>query len=234
MRPRRCSREGEAAGRCGRKGASRGGACEPRRETPTVPPVSRLEGDKLLLAVLNDPNRGLDRSERGKIRELLAGAAFSLESRSLGAWARYKTRALLGLPHPSNPALVLTADTELTSLEYHLLKHRLDGSWHQDTTPAEYLAGVRLAATHSQALLHVGRAEFKYPNTSATRALPRAATQTPTNAMPPVPRADLRAGRCIFVVYDPDRSKYVSGYTMDPAEAEEELAKWKGRRKFSP
>jgi hypothetical protein len=182
-----------------------------------------------MLDVIDAPQRkGLSASQRQQVLAHVARAPFSQDVRPLKAWARLASGRLTGKPHPSQPNQVVSEDTELTSVEYHVLKHTtLDDSWPPGTTPAEYLDDIRAAIRHISATLDVGRERVTYPNRTQ-RMAPRAATRTDVQALPAL-KVTVGAGTCIFVVYDPERAKILSGYRLATDDAEDTLAKWKPR-----
>ena len=137
----------------------------------------------------------------------------------------------IGQPHPTFPSEMVREDTELTSIEYHLLKHTLDHCWQQGTTPTEYLADIRAAVLHGAAILDVGGDRVHYPGGQERRAS-RAATRTDAQSLfstLPAAKLEVMVGRCVFVIYDPVRAKLLSGYTMPSKEAGNRVAMWTPR-----
>ena len=187
--------------------------------------------DKIMIAVIDGRQPpGVTDTEKRQIIETIAAAVFSDEEQTLRYWARVAAGKFVNRAHPSRQGELLQEDTVLTSAEWHVLKHTLDQGWPEGTTPAEYIGDIVAAVNHAGALLDLGRAMVRYPDRTE-RMAPRAATQTDVRAITNV-KATQEPGTCVFVVYDPGRSKILSAYRLPRSEAEEALAKWKPRRKL--
>jgi hypothetical protein len=176
-----------------------------------------------MLNVIDQRQVDVTANDRRTIIARIADAPFSVDVRPLKEWARIALSSFVGMPHPSRPSQPMDAETELTSVEYHVLKHTLDGGWPPGTTPDEYIRDIRTAVRDVAAKLDLGRQRLNYRGI-AERMAPRAATRTDVFK---TTRAE--SDMCTMVVYDPGRSKVCSGYRLTNDDAEDTLAKWNPR-----
>lgn len=183
-------------------------------------------------ALLDDANVPFSAARRSVIVRKMRSAPFSEDSFPLRKWARMSLPAYLGKPHPSMPSTPVDASTDLTSLEWHTLKHTADGGWAVGTTPAQYLQDIRVAVDLATNV-DVVRTSKTYPNSQATSSADQAATRTPTtaaNGKQTFSKATVDPTRTIIVIYDARRGCVCTGYSTTASEAEQTLARWKPRR----
>jgi len=186
----------------------------------------------MMLRVIDGQQSELSKDEVKAALKCISDAAFSADVRSLEQWAGPAPATFVGLPHPSRPNETISATTQLNSLEFHLLKHRLDGSWAANTTTEEYIRDIRNACLHPAAVLDLGRDAKRYPGSNASRSFPRACTRVESDAPPRLVRVNSEKGTCVLVIYAPDLSRIVSSYRGRSADAERRLAAWKPRHTF--
>lgn len=178
--------------------------------------------------LVDDSSFALNSADRKTVVAQIVGAPFPATLRPLSEWDRLTPTRFVGDPHPTKPGETLTLTTELSSLEWHVLKHRADGSVAPTTTPASYLAIIRAAVANVTATLDVGK--DRTPGYPASRA----ATRTSSFHLKIEPDVINKPNHCFLVVYNQAQSKILTGYLLPSADAERRLSKWDKRRTFPP
>jgi hypothetical protein len=194
----------------------------------------RSDADRVMLEIIGGRSPVVP-SDRVMILAHLGRADFSVDVRTLREWAPVALERFDGLPHPEEEGALLTPETNLTSLQFHVLKHMVDGCWPMGATPAQYLSDIRASASVSSTIVDLGRDEIRYNRGQVRREAPRVALRVRTIALPPPSTwlvVDVTLS--LYVIYDPDRARLLSGYTLKHSEAEASLARWKSRRTLSP
>lgn len=187
---------------------------------------------KLLQKLISDAAAQLAAREKAQLLSHIADAPFPDERRALSVWNRTGPK-LEGSAHPSRPGETLAAETELTSAEWHAVKHTAYGEWPTGTTTQEYLSDIRAAILEPGATLHVGTATVPMPGCRTSRLSSRAGVRTRLDgASSAVARVCRKPGHALLAVYDVARRKICSGYRLANDEAIASLQKWANHRAF--
>jgi len=158
--------------------------------------------------------------DRETILETISSAKFNPKTRTLGEWEAYAPR-YWGFAHPSDSRVTLAEGTQLSSLDYHALKHRNDGSFQKDTTPEEYLVHLHNAARHPSASIKVG-----VDGHGKHCAVIQLQTFPPSSDLPKlIPAREFK----LLVVYNEDIGCIVSGYRYLDATSPDLFKPWKRR-----
>lgn len=176
--------------------------------------IRALAADRLTLAV--------ERIDRHLILHHIAHAPFSPRVQDALKWKLDGTD-VIGLRRLDGSASVVSAATQLGSLEAHALKHVRDGCWKTGTSMSAYLADLHAAAGHPDAQLYVG------VDPPTGRAL--AGTVTPLDAPGKCFRsACIDVGNAVFVIYDADMNHIRTGFTLRIDGAQDYVRRWRNHR----
>lgn len=179
-----------------------------------------------LVKLIADPARPCAPSAALQIRALLANAPFATEQRPVSEWNRIGPN-LVGQPHPVTGQPV-TADTVMSSAEWHALKHTALGEWRPGTTLNEYLADVRRALSHADAVLEIGKeVAARKPPRSKAASWVEATDQVLQHGVP-------RADHVVYSVYDAARNCIVTGFRPERGYVVTALRNWTNRRRLLP
>lgn len=164
-----------------------------------------------LIAEVAEGKRNAATGDGDTVRAHIAQAPFNREVRKEEAWSRLGI-SVTGQPHPSNPQQTISSTTPLSSLEYHVAKHMLDGEWKPGTSPEAYERDCQLAAQKA------------YIVKAGVRIVALAATQARVNATD-FPNLNFKPGQVLLVIYDTVKSRIVTGYYLPEAEAPNQVYK---------
>jgi len=160
-----------------------------------------------------------------ELRKHIASEQCADESRPLAEWQAVGPD-FVGRYHPSRPTEALSLTTELTSAEWHAVKHTGQGEWIEGTTTEEYLADIRASVLHASSVLDVGReANGRRPMRSGVRT-ELAAARTVLKKTAVIPDGHM------FTVYDPERRRILTGFPLHATRALAKVSKWTNHRSF--
>lgn len=167
----------------------------------------------------------IDQAEKVAILRGMAATRFSPEKKTLEEWNQ-SNLTIAGKAHPSLAGVTVTAQTMLSSEDWHTLKHTEQGEWAAGTTTAEYLLDLKTAFLASPSL-HVGKSSTR--RRTSSRAAGHVDMQA---AQSRLRKALVIPGHSLLALYDPVRRCAVSVYRMKSTAVTSTLQRWNPHRVF--